>query len=124
MLGLGEQVGGDITRIGGSIGKDDHLRRSRDHVDADRSEHAPLSRRDIGIARTDDLVHRRDGLGPVGERRDRLRAADAVDLVTPAMRAAASTSGLTWPSGVGTTIANRRQPATFAGTAFITTEEG
>ena len=40
------------------------------------------------------------------------------------MRAAASTSGLSLPSGVGTTIATRAQPATFAGAAFISTEDG
>ena len=29
-----------------------------------------------------------------------------------------------WPSGVGMTIARRRQPATLAGTAFMMTEDG
>ena len=40
------------------------------------------------------------------------------------MRAAASTSGLSLPSGAGTTITSRGTPATLAGTAFISTEDG
>ena len=51
-----------------------------DHVDADLAEHQPLGRGDIGVAGADDLGHRRDGRGAVGQRRHRLRAADAVDL--------------------------------------------
>ena len=35
----------------------------------------------IGVARPDDLGDRRDAGGAVGQRRDRLRAADPVDLV-------------------------------------------
>jgi hypothetical protein len=38
--------------------------------------------------------------------------------------AAASTSGLSLPSGDGTTITTRATPATLAGTAFISTEDG
>ena len=43
---------------------------------------------------------------------------------TPARRAAASTSGLSAPPGAGTHIAMRGTPATRAGRAFISTEEG
>ena len=82
VLGLRQQVGGDPVRIvAGAVGDDQHLGRTGDHVDADRAEHLPLGGRDIGVAGADDLGDRRDGLGAVGERRDRLRAADAVDLV-------------------------------------------
>ena len=42
----------------------------------------------------------------------------------PAMPAAASTSGLITPSGVGTTMTTRPTPATRAGIAFISTELG
>ena len=38
--------------------------------------------------------------------------------------AAARTSGLSLPPGAGTTITRRPTPATFAGTAFISTEDG
>ena len=43
---------------------------------------------------------------------------------TPASFAAASTSGDTAPPGAGTTMTIRGTPATRAGTAFISTEEG
>jgi hypothetical protein len=42
----------------------------------------------------------------------------------PAVRAAHITSGFTTPPGVGTTMARRRTPATRAGTAFISTDDG
>jgi hypothetical protein len=42
----------------------------------------------------------------------------------PASRAAASTSGLSRPAGAGTTMTMRATPATLAGMAFISTEEG
>jgi hypothetical protein len=38
--------------------------------------------------------------------------------------AAASTIGLSTPRGAGTTMTMRGTPATFAGIAFISTEEG
>ena len=57
-----------------------HLRRAGHHVDADLAEHLALGGGDIGVAGADDLGDRRDGLGAVGERGDRLRAADAIDL--------------------------------------------
>ena len=44
--------------------------------------------------------------------------------VTPTRCAAASTSGLRAPSGVGTTITISATPATCAGMAFISTDEG
>ena len=80
VLGLGQQVGRDPRRVGGGIGDDQHLGRAGDHVDADGAEHLALGGGDVGVARADDLADRRDGLGAVGERADRLRAADAVDL--------------------------------------------
>ena len=96
VLGLGQQVGGDPVRDRSSpSATTSDFRRPGDHVDADRAEHPALGRGDIGVARADDLVDRRDRLRPVGQRADRLRAADPPDLVTPARCAAASTSGLT-----------------------------
>src|SRR3982750_2006438 len=44
--------------------------------------------------------------------------------VTPARCAAARTSGLRTPSGVGTTITMSPTPATAAGSAFISTDDG
>ena len=43
---------------------------------------------------------------------------------TPAMAAAASTSSLASPPGVGTTMISSSTPATLAGMAFMSTEEG
>src|SRR5216684_8935286 len=43
---------------------------------------------------------------------------------TPAIAAAASTSGLRSPEGVGTAMTSSPTPATFAGSAFISTEDG
>ena len=80
MLGLRQQIGRDPAGIAGVVGDDQHFGRAGDHVDADLAEHQPLGRGDIGVAGADDLRHRRDRRGAVGERRHRLRAADAVDL--------------------------------------------
>ncbi|CFM98590.1 Uncharacterised protein [Bordetella pertussis] len=43
---------------------------------------------------------------------------------TPAMAAAASTMGLRTPSGVGVTMISSGTPATLAGMAFISTDDG
>ena len=59
VLGLRQQIGGDPVRIIVGVGHDQHFRRAGDHVDADRAEHLPLGRRDIGIARPYDLGDRR-----------------------------------------------------------------
>ena len=107
------------------VGDDQDLGRPGDHVDADAAEDTPLGRRDIGVARADDLVDRRDRRGAVGQRRHRLRPADPVDFVdAEQVRAAASTSGFSTPPGAGTVMTRRPTPATFAGIAFISTEDG
>ena len=62
------------------VGDHQHLRRPGDGIDADRAEHLPLGGGHVGVARADDLGHRRDRLGAVGERGHGLRAADAIDL--------------------------------------------
>ena len=99
MLGLRQQIGGDPVGIAGVVGDDEHFRGAGDHVDADLAEHLPLGRGDIGIAGADDFRDRRDRRRAIGERRHRLRAADAIDLGHAASWAAASTSGLSLPSG-------------------------
>ena len=81
MLGLRQQIGGDPVRIAGLVGDDQHLGRAGDHVDADFAEHHALGGGDVGVAGPDDLGDRGDGCGAVGERRDRLRAADAENFV-------------------------------------------
>ena len=81
MLRLGKQIGGDPVGIGGAVGEHQHFGRARDHVDADLAEDAALGRSHPGVAGADDLDDGRNGLGAISERRHRLRAADAVDLV-------------------------------------------
>ena len=80
VLGLGQQVGRDPGGVGGVVGDDQHFGWAGDHVDADGAEDLALGSGDIGVAGADDLGDRRDGGGAVGQRADRLGAADAVDL--------------------------------------------
>ena len=55
----------------------------------------------VQVAGADDHIDRGDGLGPVGQRGDRLGAAHPVDLSTPASRQAARITGSTSPSVPG-----------------------
>ena len=71
-----EEVERDPVGIRRAVGDDDDLGDAGDHVDADRAEHATLGRGDVGVARTADLVDGGHGRGAVGQRGDRLRAAD------------------------------------------------
>ena len=97
VLGLRQQIGGDPAGIAGVVGDDEHFRGAGDHVDADLAEHLPLGGGDIGVAGADDFGDRRDRRRAVGQRRHRLRAADAIDFGDAAKLAAASTSGLSLP---------------------------
>jgi hypothetical protein len=124
VLGLGEEVHRHPVGVAGAIGDDQHFGGPGDHVDADGAEHAALGLGHIGVARADDLVHLRDGLRAVGQRRHRLRAADGEHAVDAGDRRAASTSGFFSPRGVGTTMISSPTPATLAGIAFISTELG
>ena len=81
VLGLRQHVGGDPVGMAAVVGEDQHFGGTRDHIDADPAEDRALGGRHIGIAGTDDLGDRLDGRGAIGERRHRLRAADAIDLV-------------------------------------------
>ena len=81
VLGLGQKIGGNPRGIAGLVGDNQHFARPRDHIDADRAEHLPLGCGDIGVARSHDLHHRRDAPRAIGQSRDRLRAADAINLV-------------------------------------------
>ena len=79
MFGLRQQVGGDEGGRRGLVGNDDDFRRPGDRINADRAVDQLLRDCDIDVARPDDLIDARHALGAEGERRDRLRAADAVD---------------------------------------------
>ena len=81
MLGLADEVGGHVHRVGGRIRDDHDLGRSRRHVDGAAVEDLELGLRDPGAAGAHDLVHRLDRLGAVCERGDRLRTAHDVQLL-------------------------------------------
>ena len=81
MLGLAEQVGGENRRIGGLVRDDQDLRRAGDEVDADLPEEAPLRLDDIRVARSGEEVDRRDRFRSECHCRERLHAAEHVDLV-------------------------------------------
>ena len=81
MLCLAEQIGCNPGRVGCVVGNDQHLGGPGDHVDIHRAEGELFRRRDKRIARADDLIHLRDDARTVGQRGDRLHAADRDHLV-------------------------------------------
>ena len=81
MLGLGDQVGGQVAGIGRGVGEDADLGGAGLGVDADDSLEQPLGSGDVDIARPSHQVDPWTVLGAVGEHRHGLGAADGVDLV-------------------------------------------
>ena len=79
MFRLRDQVGRDPFGIE-AAGDDDDFRGAGIEIDRAVAGHQRLRRRDVAIARPDDLVDARNGGGAVRERRDRVRAADAEQL--------------------------------------------
>ena len=91
MLGLADQIGRDVHRVGGVVGEDRDLGRPGLGVDADLRAADPLGRGDVDVARPGDHVDRREfgavGVGAaVGQQRDGLRAADRPHLVDAEQR--------------------------------------
>ena len=81
MLGLAEQIGRAHFAVDAVVGDDQRLGRSGEQVDADAAEQLALGLGHIGIARPDDHVDRRDGLGAERHGGDRLHAAEHENLV-------------------------------------------
>ena len=121
MLGLGEEVGRAQLRVGGLVGDDQHLAGAGRQVDAYAARHEQLRGRDPAVARADDLVDRPHRLGSVRERGDRLRAADRVDLVDPELSRRREQRRRRARRGHGDPLVT---PASCAGTAAMTSEEG
>jgi hypothetical protein len=128
VLGLADQVGGDVrgsavssARIAISVGPA-----------SESMPTWPLSSRlaatDVDVAGTGDQVDPRLALaGAVGEHRDRLGAADGVDLVDAEQRARRQDRRVRQarrsPSAAGWSARSSSTPATCAGTTFISTLE-
>ena len=87
VLGLADQVGGDVDRVGGAVGEDRDLGRARLGVDADHALEQAFGRGHENVAGAGDEVDRTALLRAVGEHRDRLRAARRVHLVDAEQRA-------------------------------------
>ena len=81
MLGLGQQVERERPGIDVAGGEDEQVARAGEAVDADLPEHLALGLLHVQVSGPDDHVDARDGLGPVGERGDRVGAAHPVDRV-------------------------------------------
>ena len=86
VLGLREQIARDPRGVRAGIGEDQNFARSRQQVDRDLPEDLPLGLHDIRISWPENLLHRRDRGRAISQRRDRLRAADLIDLRGPAVR--------------------------------------
>jgi hypothetical protein len=84
VLGLGEQVEGDRFRIGAHGEDGGQVARPREPVDAHVARDLALGFLHVEGTRADDDVDRLDARGPVGQRRDGLRPAHAVDGVDAA----------------------------------------
>src|SRR5690606_29722168 len=93
VLGLADQVGGDVHRVGAVVGEDGDLGGAGLGVDAHHAAHQPLGGGDVDVARPGHQVHRRarvglvDPVAAVGEHRDRLGTAHRVHLVHTEQRA-------------------------------------
>ena len=80
VLGLADQVCGDVRRVGGVVGQDRDLGGSGLGVDPDDALEQSLRSDGVDVARSGDEVHPTAGPRAVGEHRDRLGAADGVHL--------------------------------------------
>ena len=86
VLGLADEVVGDVHRVGGLVGEDGDLGGAGLGVDAHDAAAQPLGGGDVDVAGAGDHVDGLEGLAigvlpSVGEERDGLRAADGPDLV-------------------------------------------
>ena len=125
VFGLRHQIDRDECRHGGLVGEHEHLGGAGEHVDAHVAHHELLGGGDVRVARTDDLVDARDGVGAIGERGDRLSAADLVDLGDTGLRGGGQRVG------VHRAVRRRRHDhrdlvdaRDGAGIAFMSTLEG
>jgi hypothetical protein len=81
VLGLGEQIERQRGRIGLAGGDHEQVTRAGETVDANLTGYLALGLLHVQVSGSHDHVDGGDGPGPVGERRDRVRAAHPVDRV-------------------------------------------
>lgn len=127
VLGLADQVGGDVHRVGGRVRQDGDLGRSGLGVDADLPGEEALGGGDPDVAGAGDHVGGRAGLRAVREHRDGGGAAGRVHLSTPSRAQAARMVGCGMPPNsacAGEASAIEPTPASCAGTTFMTTDDG
>ena len=125
MLGLGDQVGGGIFGPRRAVHDHHHFAGAGDGIDVDLAVDVSLGQGDEEVAGPDDLVHARNALDAVGQGGDGLGAAEAIDLGDLQLAAGGQQVGLKAPKGVGgATTASWATPATWAGTAVISTVDG
>ncbi len=101
VLGLADQVGGDVHRVGGGVGEDRDLGRARFGVDADLAGEVALGGGDPDVAGAGDHVGGRAGLGAVGEHRDGGGATGGVHLVDAEQRARGEDRRVRKPAELG-----------------------
>ena len=80
VLRLAQEVRSHKSGAGLTVGNDQHLRGSGNHVDVHLSKDLLFGLSHIGVAGTNDLVHLGDRLCPVGQSGDGLGSAHLVDL--------------------------------------------
>ena len=80
VLGLAQQVCRHPGGVAAAVGQHQDLAGAGDHINAHLAEHLPLGGGNVDVAGADDLVHRRDGLGAVGQRGHGLCTAGLEDL--------------------------------------------
>ncbi len=79
VFGLGHKVGGDVSWVAAFAGNHD-LRGAGEHVDRAIEGDETFGSGYVQIAGSDDLVDARKSCGPIGQRSDTVRSADAVEL--------------------------------------------
>lgn len=127
VLGLADQVGGHVHRVGGLVREDRDLGGTGLGVDADLAREVALGGGDPDVAGPGDHVGRGAGLGAVREHRDGLGTADRVHLVDAEEGAGGEDRGVReTPNSFcgGEASAMEATPASCAGTAFMITDEG
>ena len=80
MLGLTQQVCCHPCGVAAAVGQHQNFAGACDHIDAHLAEHLALGGGNVDVAGADDLVHRRDALGAIGQRGHGLRTAGLEDL--------------------------------------------